>query len=216
MNKLVLLLLTIILLFTMICCTESESSPVENGETVNYQEELEKLFPLNINDSLTYSVDTLNLVTKNYEHAGTRTVTVDGKTLDGTYYNYIFNESYDLASLIFGSESRSRITENTLEFYADTSGTSQLIPDSLDIEITLTNDEFIKLISYPYNDEAEWQVYNVAVNFGTFVFKVFLVTGKYVGSEELVIPGFDNNIQTEKFKYNIVLKELSSLRDVQC
>jgi hypothetical protein len=115
------------------------------------------------------------------------------------------SENYNLLGQALLSQSRFRVTEDAIEFYADTTGVASLIPDSVEIDINLTNDKYISIIKYPYSLENEWQVYSVKVNFGTFKFNVLTMTGMYQGKEDIQVVGVNEVLSTEKFKYKISL-----------
>jgi len=89
------------------------------------------------------------------------------------------------------------------DFFYDSTGVSDLIPDS--VEVALLLDETFKVIQFPYLDGNEWTVFKAGVNFGTFKFTIFSITGKYVGKEDLQLSGNSKTISAERFDYKIIL-----------
>ena len=73
------------------------------------------------------------------------------------------------------------------------------------MDISIIFDETFRLLKYPYDDMKEWSVFKAGANFGTFKFTVLSITGKYVGQENLQLPGFENSITAEKFTYKIII-----------
>jgi len=64
------------------------------------------------------------------------------------------------------SQSKFRLTDNSIEFYSDTNGVSNLIPDSLKSEVSLDISETVKLVNFPYLNKEEWLVFKRTANFG--------------------------------------------------
>jgi len=188
----------------LIGCNESDSV-TEPEEEVNYSEEISEFFPVNVGDSFLYNVDTLNHATGNFTNIGSRLTNVYevNKILDNTIF--LCNEDYSILGNNILKNSRFEITANSLDFFADTNGVSALIPDSIEFEIDLILDESFKVVEFPLVKNEPWKVYNGAANFGTFKFDLFEIFGEYIASESLQIDGFENNLETEKFKYSINL-----------
>jgi len=73
-----------VILFTIYLMSCAESNTATELEVVtNYRTELEKFFPVNVGNAFTYSVDSLNLTSKNYENIGRRVFSVNDKVSDG-------------------------------------------------------------------------------------------------------------------------------------
>ncbi len=198
--QLVLIFFSILMI---IGCDKSVTDPETKEEVKidNYKSELEKLFPANIGSSFTYSIDTMNTNTKSYEKIGTRVLTVDNIVLENGFDNFVCKEKYDFLGA--DKQSKFRISENSIDFFYDSSGVSKLIPDSMDVALFL--DEAFKVIQYPFASKTEWDVFKTSVNFGTFKFKIVTITGQYVGEENLQLAGFDNGIMAKKFKYLVTI-----------
>jgi hypothetical protein len=205
MSKIKLLVIAILTSVFIINCSESDSSGTDPEEVKNYSEELSKFFPITVGNALTYSVDTLNLSSNNYDNIGTRQFVVNSKKLENDYDYFVCAENYNLIQQTIQSLSKFRITENSLDFLADTSGVSALIPDSINMEIVLQLDDAYKLVEYPYADKHEWVVYKGSANFGTFKFQIFSIVGSYVGTESVELTNINKTVSSEKFNYHITL-----------
>ncbi len=196
------LYLLLIILMLAVSCTESvnESEPIDDEEQlVDYSSELEKLFPVKIGDSFNYLVDTLNLQSKTYDNIGSREVNVQEK--EATSNVYLCLEQYDILSSVFQSQSKFRINENSIEFFYDSTGVTDLIPDSIDIKLTI--DKSFKLVEYPYEKEKKWSVFKAGADFGAFKFAVFSITGEYLESEDIQLTSFESTVNAEKIKFLI-------------
>ena len=198
-----LLNFVMILLMFAVGCTDSvnETEPIEEEQLTDYSSELEKLFPVKLGDSFNYSVDTLNLQSNNFENIGSRVVNVKEKEPSSNVYLCL--EQYEIINSIIESQSKFRINENTIEFFYDSTGLAELIPDSIDIELTI--EESFKLVEYPYEKEKKWSAFKAGANYGTFKFQIFSITGEYLGSETIQLEGFESVSETEKFEYEISL-----------
>jgi hypothetical protein len=148
-------------------------------------------------------VDTLNQVTGKYENVGSREMQVF-KTETTTGNNtFLCNEDYNILGNNIKTNSKFQITSNYLEFFADTNGVSELIPDSIEVEIDLILDKSFKIVEFPLVKEKEWKVYNGSANFGTFKFSILDIVGEYIDNETLSVNGLAKELKTEKFKYTV-------------
>ena len=197
------LIISLFLIGIIIGCNEDTANEPE--QDLIYSTEIKELFPVSSGTSYTFSIDTLNLSTHTFENIGTRIWGIGNKVEDGQYGYFDCSESYNILNNIKEATSRFRLTNNSVDLYSDSSGISGLIPDSIEVEISLDLDQVFKLIIFPYNDDSEWNVFNGVANFGTFKFNVFRISGKYSGSENLQLDGFPEIIRTEKFTYTVVM-----------
>lgn len=198
------LLLTLLLVGFIVSCSEKDSTSADPEMVVeDNSAKIAELFPVNVGSSFTYNMEQLDKSTGNYDLVGTRVMSVDNKEV-GSDFNYFYcTEAHNSQSGNFTLNSKFRITESALEIYQDTSGVSKLIPDSLKAMVQFQLSENLKLLSYPYDDGKEWVAYKGEAKFGTINFKVYSITGKYVGTENIEVPKYENGIESEKFKYTI-------------
>ena len=198
--------LFLMLIIVLVGCNESATEPeVDPGEkeTVDYSTDARTFFSTDIGDIFSYNVDTMNTKTKNFESIGTRLVNVDNMGSEEESNIYICNETHNIFNNAYNSQSKFSITENSIDFFVDTSGVYDLIPDSVEIEIKLVFDKVFKLVEFPYLDKNEFQVFNAGANFGTFKFNVISIVGQYAGSDLVYLDGFESGINSEKFQYNL-------------
>lgn len=199
-------LITFIMLIFIISCGENDSSSTEPEEiNVDYSEEIAKIFPVNIGNEFQYSVDTLNHNSNNYESIGSRLLSIDNKVSDSELGYYVCSENYELNGKIIQAQSKFKFTENSIEFYSDTTGVSELVPDSLRSDVMLEMTETFKIVNFPYTNKEEWPAYKGTANFGGLKYNIFTVTGMYVDSETLQLDAFQSPLETEKFKYLVSL-----------
>ncbi|MCB0731649.1 MAG: hypothetical protein KDC88_11505 [Ignavibacteriae bacterium] len=203
MSKIKLLISLIIISLVLINCADSNSTTNEPEDINDYSDNISEFFPVNVGNSFKYNVDTLNSSTSNYENLGTRQVTVSNHGTESNYDYFLCDEAYNLKESIFSSFSKFKITENSLEFYADTAGINSLIPDSLDMEISLNLDETFLLVSYPFENAGEWTAYKGSINFGAFKLNIITALGQYVGKEAVQLSELSKTVNAEKFKYSI-------------
>ena len=198
LNK-ILLLITIIVSITMCSDSATESEPENNN---NYQDALMSLFPLKIGNSYTYKVDTLNKSNNSFENIGVRYMDVENNILEDHYQSFICSQNYILKNSSKQNISNIRFTDNSIEYFIDSTGASSFASDSIDFEVTISMDETAKMVHYPYGEYEEWVVFKAFAHFAGTKFNVFSITGRYEGTETLDIPELNSSITTEKFIYN--------------
>ena len=202
------LYLLVLLIFVTVGCNETATEPEvysEGKSNVDYTSDLRTFFQTDIGDVFSYNIDTLDTQTNSFENIGTRLVSVDnmGTGVDANFF--VCNESHNILNTVITSQSKFTITENSIEFFADTSGAAELIPDTLEIDIEVIFDQVFNLVEFPYLEKNEYQVFNAGANFGTFKFNVISITGQYVGSEDIILEGFESSLKSEKFQYIVIL-----------
>ncbi|MCW8849666.1 MAG: hypothetical protein OQJ81_06765 [Melioribacteraceae bacterium] len=198
--------LFLLLIIILIGCNESVTEPeIDPGEknSVDYTSDLRMFFPTDIGDKFIFSVDTLNVLTNSFENIGTRLVSVDNMGIGEELNFFICNETHTIFDNMINSQSKFTITDNSIDFFADSSGVAELIPDSIEIDIKLIFDNAFKLVQYPYNDKEEFKVFNAAANLGALKFNVFSIVGKYYGSELIYLENNESGLESEKFIYTI-------------
>ncbi|MCP5062512.1 MAG: hypothetical protein GY936_08620 [Ignavibacteriae bacterium] len=197
-----MLYFSLLVALLVVGCSESDTV-TEPEEEINYTEEISEYFPVNVGDSFLYNVDTLNQATGVYTTIGSRLTNVYDveKVLDQTLI--LCNEDYNILGNNILAKSGFELTPTSLEFFADTNGVSVYIPDSLVNEIDIYMDESFKILEFPLVKNQPWKVYKFSASFGLFKFDILEVYGEYFSTETLQIEGFENSIETEKFKYSI-------------
>ncbi len=201
MKKILHLFTILYLTILLINCSDSvnESEPVNN--IVDQKGELTKLFPLEVGNSYTYSVDTLNNNANIFENIGKRIMNIENKLIEGESDHFICSENYELFNLSERKQSIIIFTKNSIEFFVDSSGVSSFISDSIKFDVTIKLDERAVLVQYPYAENEKWAVFNAYANFAGAKIKIFSIMGEYSGSENLKLTNFGSEIETEKFTY---------------
>lgn len=186
----------------LISCSESttvnepDNTKTLTGEISNYINKE--------NVTYEYEVDTLNSISQNYETIGTRKLEIQGTENINDFQYLNLSEFYNLNGNQFNLTSLIRTTENSLIFGSDTTGVSTFIPDSLKETIKLEVDSELLIFKLPLEISEEWHVFKASVNFGAFRFKVFDVSAKYLGTEQIQIEG-SSQTNAEKVEYTIEL-----------
>ncbi len=155
------LLFSVITISLFFGCSESDSS-TEPEEVKSYTEEISDFFPVNVGDSFLYNVDTLNQTTNEYKNIGSRLTNVYKVEEVLGESHFICNEDFNFSGNKILAESKFQLTSNSLEFFADSTGVSALIPDSIEIEIDLILEESFKIIEFPLVKNQEWKVFRGA------------------------------------------------------
>jgi hypothetical protein len=186
----------IMITFLFIYCSDKSSNPTD-PEVTNYSAEIQKLYPLEVGKSFTYNVDSLDESTSTYVNIGKRTMQINNFVSD----YYLCSQIYDYINS--NLQSKIQITENSLEFMVDSSGISEMIPDSLKSLVTLELGSSFKVLEFPLNVNTTWDVYKTSVSFGTLKFNVFSVSAKYLGEENFVLSNSAQTVTSEKVQYTI-------------
>ncbi len=197
--KIVSIILVAIILVTFIGCSEN-SSNTNDPETKNNAEEIAKYFPIEVGKSFTYNVDTLDLSSTNYIQLGQRTLHIDKFESDYFVCSEIYNYLQGL-----NLQTKIKISDNSIEILTDTTGTSELIPDSLGFTVKLELDESFKVIEFPLEQNSEWEVYKANAVMGTAKFKVFTLTAKYLGEENIELNKISEQIPAIKIEYTVTI-----------
>lgn len=191
--------LAVIIIAIFFGCSESPSDsndPAANDNT----EEIAKYFPIEVGKSFTYNVDSLDLISGNYVQIGQRTLSIDKIESDYFVCSEIYNYLQGLNLL-----TKIKVSENSIEILADTTGSSELIPDSLGITVKLELDESFKVVEFPLELNSTWEVYNAYASMGTAKFKVFTLIAKYLGEENIELNSESEQIPAIKIEYTVTI-----------
>lgn len=197
-TKIFLSTILISLFFTVACSESGSTDPVIDEDV--YDGTLESLFSVNVGDSFTYQVDTLQS-SGSYQNIGTRTSSISSTESSSDQTYFLVDETLSLNDGNVESVAKFFFADDALQFTADSSGVYELVPDTLELEFNLN--ESYKVVQFPLTKDEEWSVFKGSIIYGTFKFSVFDVYGTYVGNESLIISGFSEAFSTEKFEYRI-------------
>ena len=79
----------------------------------------------------------MNLSHNTFENIGSRIWQIGPKVDEGDFGYFDCSESYNVSEIAKESKSKFRLTDNSIDFYNDSTGLSSLIPDSIEVEIIL-------------------------------------------------------------------------------
>jgi len=179
------------------CKSNSTSNSPSNGPGNSY-------FPNSNGTSYKYSVTKTDSA-KNTT-SGTRSTTYSGTTtLNGVVYQNEI-DTLSFSGLSFVTNSLFVKTGDTVYFAIDTSGLSQVIPDSLRQYITISSG--IKAFQFPFVQNTSWQVFNLGLNISGFAVNLVSVSGTYIGTEQvpLNLTSGATNMSAAKIQYTLTLK----------
>lgn len=161
---------------------ETDYFPVKQGSLYNYEMTI---------------IDSLGIIT-----SGSRTISYGGNKTQNSNVYQVFTDRFDFNAFSFSDTALVRKTSEKVYYYTDNSQAMILIPDSLRSSVQV--DSEAKMLSFPLSG-SNWQVYNLGINFGFFVFNVVNVNASTAGKENLslVVNGSNLNIEAIKVKYNM-------------
>ncbi|MBK8943981.1 MAG: hypothetical protein IPM32_01805 [Ignavibacteriae bacterium] len=197
--KLINKIIFAVILSLLISCSDNSTNTTD-PETNNNAEEISKFFPIEIGKSFIYKVDTLDNNSENYVEIGQRTLHVD--KIESDYF--VCSEIYNFLHGI-NLQTKIKVTDNSVEIFSDTTGTSDLIPDSLGITVKLELDEVFKVLDFPLVQNKEWEVYKAYAVMGTARFKVFALTAKYLGEENILLNNKSEQVPSIKIEYTVTI-----------
>ncbi len=195
--KIVKLFFAILLTVFFIKCSDNSTNG-NDPEITDYSNQIAKLLPLEVGKTFSYNVDTLDNNSASYVEIGQRTFSVD--KIDGDYI--VCSEIYNYLQGL-NLKTKFKMTENSIEIIADTNGTSNMIPDSLNLSVKLEMDETFKVIQFPLEKNSTWEVFKAYAIMGTAKFNVFSLTAQYLGEETVAL---NNSQQTQAHKFEYTLK----------
>ena len=208
MIKKIVLLLSITALIFIAACSKSDNSVGNNDGGGNNNSDTTNYFPNTDGNYYKYSVDRTD--STGTQSTGTSSSTFSGnKTILNTVYQ-IKVDTTTLSGISTTSESYLRKSDATsanygVYVYLDTSGISDLIPDSLLQYLDIGNEMI--LYSFPFTDGKTWPVLNVKLNFGVFVLTLVSLNGTYEGEENvnLNLVSGSKTMSAAKIRYDLTL-----------
>ncbi len=205
-KKIVLLLSVVGLIFLAACSKNDTTTGTDNGsnsDTTNY-------FPATNGNYYKYSLDRTD--STGTQSTGTRSATYNGtKTITGTEYQVKVDSTF-ISGFTTTSETyirKSAPDKDThiygVYVYLDTSGISNLIPDSL-LQYVKISDE-MTLYSFPLAQVTNWSVLSVKFIFGPVTVPLVDVEATYEGTENvnLNLMSGAKTMSAAKIKYDLTL-----------
>ena len=206
-KKIVLILSVVGLIFIAACSKSDNPTGSGNGsgssDTTNY-------FPNANGNYYKYSINGTDSTGTHL--TGTRSESYSGtKTILGTDYQIqidtttFSNISSSSESYVRKSQPAAGSSNYGVYVYLDTSGISDLIPDSL-LQYLKISDE-MTLYSFPLADVNSWPVLNVKLDFGIIAITLVDVKATYIGTENvnLNLVSGSKTMSAAKIKYDLTL-----------
>ena len=142
----------------------------------------------------------------NTKQTGTRSSKYQGtQTFAGVTYQVEYDTT-NIAGVNSTNKFYFRKTDAGVYFFADTTGLSASVPDTLLQYLKLDSNEFA-LFSFPFTDGKTWTVFKMSITFGAFIVPVIDVSGAYLGKEDvtLYLTGGAVTKSAAKIKFTLTL-----------
>ncbi|MBZ0201177.1 MAG: hypothetical protein K8H86_14990 [Ignavibacteriaceae bacterium] len=163
------------LLFGACGSNDSGTNPAPSGP--NY-------YPNGNGTSYKYTIQTTDSNGTNV--TGTRSSIYQGaQSFSGVSYQVEF-DSTTISGFPTTNKFYFRKTDAGVYFFADTTGLSASVPDTLLQYVKLDSNEF-GLFSFPFTDGKTWTVFKLSIVFGVITIPVVDVSGAYAGKEDVVL-----------------------------
>jgi hypothetical protein len=187
----------ILILFFSFCSEEQVNNPQDNTPQPNY-------FPDNIGTKYTYEVvnDSAGVIDN-----GTRTSIYTGDTTVSNVDYTIQSDDLTVGISDIMTKSFFRKTNVGVFFFADTTGFTDFIPDSL-VQFLTTHLESQALL-FPLLPGSFWAVYRITVSSQQVNFDPLRVSGTFEGIETLTLNlnSGDTDVEATKVKYTFTLQQ---------
>jgi len=192
-----IILISALLVLSLSYCSNEVNSPPNITPQKNF-------FPSNIGTNYTYTVvnDSAGAV-----YNGSRfTLYTGDTTLDGVDYR-IQSDDLTVDTSTIKATSYFRKTTGGVFYFADTTGFTEFIPDSL-VQFLSTPLESQALL-YPLAPGSFWAVYRITITSQQVNFDPLRVGGAFAGTETLTLNllSGDIEVETTKVKYTFTLQQ---------
>jgi hypothetical protein len=198
MKNIKLLLVTLIV-FTGCGTTDNpnEATPISDKEITEY-------FQFEIGNISNYSFTISNKSNKLIS-SGDRVSTLREKKSVLSKQYFAFDEEINSLSENLKYETLLRINQNTLIQHFDTTGTYELIPDTMrsSLILNLTNEYVV--FKYPIKSGENWDIFSADISIGTYKINVMKFSAEYMGSEQLSLGTNYGTVNADKINYSIYL-----------
>lgn len=175
----------------------NESTPISDKQITEY-------FQYEIGNISNYSF-TIDDRANNVISTGNRVSTLrEQKNVLSKQY-YAFDEEISSQSENQKYETLSRFEQNTLIQLFDTTGTYELIPDSMrsSLILNLTNEYII--FKYPITSGESWDIFSADISIGTYKINVMKFSAEYIGEEQLSLGSNYGTVNADRINYSIYL-----------
>jgi hypothetical protein len=153
-----------------------------------------------------YKYDVSRTDSSGSNQLGTRSSTFSGTNVIGGVTYQVKIDSSLFAGIPAVEISYFRKTDAGVYFFLDTTGLSDVIPDSLLQNITIDGEMIA--YSFPFTDGKQWPVFKMQLNLGFINITVVEVTGYYEGIENLPLNLASGaaNLGAAKIRYSLKLQ----------
>jgi len=194
-----IILISGILVLTLIFCSNEQiNNPSDDTPVANY-------FPSNIGNN--YSYEVVQVDSSGGTQNGTRFSQYTGDTTINNidYTTQLEDLSLDTSAL--KQSSFFRKTSTGVFYFADTTGFSEIVPDSL-VDFLSTPSESRALL-FPLAEGSFWPVFRVTVTNQQVSFSPLAVNGEFVREENITLHlvGGDIDVDAIKVKYTFTRQE---------
>jgi hypothetical protein len=193
-----LFILSGLMFFTLsFCSNESVNNPLDDTPAKNY-------FPSNIGTNYTYEVvnDSAGVF-----HNGSRFSIYTGDTTVSNVDYTIQSDDLTVDTSTIIATSFYRKTSTGVFYFADTTGFTEFIPDSL-VQFLMTPLESQALL-FPLSEGSFWTVYRVTISSQQVNFDPLRVIGTFAGKESLTLNLLSGttDVEATKVKYTFTLQQ---------
>ncbi|UCH64667.1 MAG: hypothetical protein JSW63_08550 [Ignavibacterium sp.] len=190
-------LLSTILVFLMCCCSNEVNNPPDDTPPQNF-------FPSNIGTNYTYKV--VNDSASVFDN-GTRISIYTGDTTVSNVDYTIQSDDLTVGTSTIIAKSFFRKTNVGVFYFADTTGFTDFIPDTL-VQFLSTPLESQALL-FPLLPGSFWTVYRITISSQQVNFDPLRVGGAFEGIETLTLNLYsgDTDVEATKVKYTFTLQQ---------
>jgi len=184
--KYILLLIVILLVFNYCSDEKSTNPPDNNPPPANY-------FPSGDGTNYTYNVEQIDSIGN--MQSGLRYTLYDGvSTIENTQYQNQF-DSLLIETINVTGTTNFRKTGTGVFYFVDTTGISDIVPDSLLSAISLLSES--RVLLFPLEEGSFWPVYSVTISNQNINFSPLVVNGVFAEKENITINLISGDIEAE-------------------
>lgn len=182
----ILFIIINLLIFNYCSDDESTNPPDNSSSPVNF-------FPNGDGTNYTYDVEQVDSIGNIL--SGLRYTLYDGvSTIESTPYQNQF-DSLIIETINITGITNFRKTKTGAFYFVDTTGISDIVPDSLLSVISLPSES--RLVLFPLEEGSFWPVYRITISNQNFNFSPVVVNGAFAEKEIITINLISEDIETE-------------------
>ncbi|MCZ6702149.1 MAG: hypothetical protein O6940_03810 [Ignavibacteria bacterium] len=199
-GKYILLLIVNLLAFNYCSDEESTNPPDNNSPPVNF-------FPSGDGTNYTYDVEQVDSIGN--MQSGLRYTLYDGvSTIESTQYQNQF-DSLILETINITGTANFRKTGTGVFYFVDTTGISDIVPDSLFSVISLPSES--RLLLFPLEEGSFWPVYSITISNQNINFSPLVINGVFAEKEKITINLINGDIEAEATRVEYTFSIITDL-----